>query len=306
MTYFMKRGLIAALSIFGIFFTFSFVLANFHSDINYKEIFRQRLQENLQSIKKQRDALRLKQEKLKEQPLRVRNLQRESGKDLRKSLSPQELRNRAKPLIDKFRADRNWLKSKERAEEFEAKVKELREQAKEKIKQRKQEFREKLSKIKKERHRRLAERLNERINEVNQRMSNAALHYLDALELVLGKIEARTSIVEEATGADLTSVREAITQASQRIADAREAVLAQKSKEYVIDIQSQETLGKDIRKSFQELRDDHRALREEVLRPLRGLVRDVMLTMKDAVKQSGKDAQDALEQKVSEKAVESE
>jgi chromosome segregation ATPase len=285
-------------TVLGLFLSYGFVLAYYHTEpFSAKResagSLEQQRQELKQKIEEQAETLKARQTQMRQQMQQLREAAPQATGEL---FSAEEMKKRALEHQERFKAERKKLheEAQKRKEEFEARAKEMRETTKEEMERRKQEFRQKLAQLKEERHRILAEKLSENINRVNQLRSDAALRYLDALELVLGKIEARIEIVEDGTEADLTQVREAITEARQRIAEAREAVLAQKGKEYVVHIGSQETLGQDIRKVMQELRDDHRKLRQEVLHPLRNLIRDVMLALKAAVEQQGEAAQDLL------------
>jgi len=163
----------------------------------------------------------------------------------------------------------------------------LRTEYAEEIAARKQQFEEKVRQMTEERHQQAAIRLSERVNLVNQNMTNGYFNYLNAIEIVLDKLETRTQIVGEATGFDMAAFLEEIASASIRIEDAREAVIAQKSKEYVIEIESETTLGADISATMQELRTDHASLRDNVLDPVRHLIRDLTQVLHDTVTAAG-------------------
>ena len=215
----------------------------------------------------------------------------------RETLSPEAKRERAREHMERFEAERERMVqgAQARREEQEDRVREKRDEMRDEMEQKRQEYREKLAQIREERHQQLAENLTQRMNQVNQNRSNAALNYLDALELVLSKIEARANFVQDATGVDLAAVKTKIAEARQLVNQTRDAVLAQKSKEYILEIESEGTLGQNIRNAMRQVRDDHKRLREEVLHPLRGLIKDIMMQLKDAVSQHGEAGESVLE-----------
>jgi predicted nucleic acid-binding Zn ribbon protein len=266
----------------GLFLSFGIASATVYKSVEQAQIenlnqtrqeFRKNVEAQIQQLKFQEE----KEQKLEQKEGEIQNLP-----------AAQRVTN-FKDLREKFFQERQIKK-----EELEARVKEMREANKKELEAKKKEFREKLSQILQERHKKLAENLSERINKVNQNMSDAALRYLEALELVLSKIETRVGIVAKTSGISLTSIQTEIDKARQKIEESKEAVLLQKSKEYVIEIRSQDSLGQDIRTAFQKLASDQRELKQNVLLPTRKLVHDVMQKIKTIIAQKG--AEELLEQ----------
>lgn len=135
----------------------------------------------------------------------------------------------------------------------------------EKIEKRREEFRQKLTQIKKENYRNLAQRLYENLNRVNKNMSNAEMNHLKALDSFLDRIEEKTNTDQEK-----------INLTRQKIAQAKEIISSQESKEYIIEITSENNLGKDIRKLIQELKEDHKNIRQNTIKPIHDLIKEII------------------------------
>lgn len=235
------------------------------------------------------------------QRLEIKN-QKQNILETNTTTTPQLLRERLRIHKDSFEAEKERLKQqiRERKEEFENRVQEMREMKKQEIEAKKQEFKEKLSQIKEERKKITTERISENINKVNQFHSDAELRHLDAIELVLNKIELRTKVIDEKTETDLTQIYNKIAEVKTRIEDARTTILNQKSKEYIIEFGSEETLGQNIREIIQQLKSDHRKIREEVLRNLREEVRNALQLLKEAVQGINTNSNELLNQDINE------
>jgi hypothetical protein len=184
--------------------------------------------------------------------------------------------------------------AEQRIQAAEEKALSLRAQNAEEIEAKKQQFQERVMQMTEERYQQAATNVSERVNAVNQNMTKSYFNYLDAIEMVLDKIEARAQIVGDATGSDMTAFLEEIASANIYIEQAREAVIAQKSKEYVAEIDSETTLGDDMSAIMQELRSDHASLRDNVLDPVRHLVRDLTQVLHDTVAAAGEEAEETL------------
>jgi hypothetical protein len=188
--------------------------------------------------------------------------------------------------------------AEQRIQTVEEKALSLRAQNAEEIEAKKQRFEEKVRQMTEERYKQAATNISERVNTVNQNMTRAYFNYLDAIEMVLDKIEARAQIVGDATGSDMTAFLEEIASANVHIEQAREAVIAQKSKEYVAEIDSETTLGTDMSAIMQELRSDHASLRDNVLDPVRHLIGDLTQILHDAVAAVGDETAETLNSQV--------
>jgi len=159
-------------------------------------------------------------------------------------------------------------------------IERIRKERDEQIQSKQDQFREKLEEIRDQRRRSLAERLAENINKLNNNLSSRYNGFLNAKELVLDKIEIRFEKIEEARGIDLTSTQDSISDARNLINIARTEVISQSAKTYVVSIQSEETLRNDFKTVMEELKNDHKILREEYIFPLRNLIREIMKTLR--------------------------
>jgi len=172
---------------------------------------------------------------------------------------------------------------KERRDAKQESILQLRENRAEEIRERQEAFRARLQEIPDQARRNRAERLAENINRVNENLSRRYEGFLGAMELVMDKIEIRIGRIEEANGVDLTLVYSKIEEFRGLIADAREAILEQQSKVYLVEIDSVETMMEDFRETMREMRNDHKALRVEVIDPLRTLVRDIVALLMEGL-----------------------
>lgn len=177
--------------------------------------------------------------------------------------------------------DLRFRETAERSAEVRDSVAQLRERQTEELRERREAFQSMVQEITDQARRERAERLADNINRVNENLSSRYNGFLSALELVLDKIEIRVGLTEDAAGVDLSTVYSMIDDGREAIADTREAILGQRAKVYLVDIESIETMQDDFRVTMQEMRDDHAALRAESIDPLRTLVRDIMTTLRD-------------------------
>lgn len=168
-----------------------------------------------------------------------------------------------------------WEKRLREREQHRHEVHERAAQNQEDIEARRQQMHEKIQQIRDEQRRRIAERLAEQMNRINERLTENYLHFIDRLHIILDKIESRAQRVG-------VSIDEALESARSTLVQLEEKVLAQQQKEYIVEIESMETLGEDFRRVKEELQGDHESLRVEV-RAAREVVREVFSALKDAV-----------------------
>ena len=172
---------------------------------------------------------------------------------------------------------------RERKEEFLQEVNQKREQVVTQVQERKILFEAKVQEIRNEKMRERANILSRNINRVNENLCKSYTGFLNALELVLEKIESRIQKIEDATGSDLTLVYEKAEEIRQMINLAWEGIAEQKSKHYLPELESEETIVQNFGDTIQQVHQDHRQLRETYISPLRQSIREVMLVLKDAV-----------------------
>ncbi len=179
-----------------------------------------------------------------------------------------------------------------RTMEMRSQVESIREERAEKDRVRQEEFKEKLQGIRDERRRVSAERLAENIDRLNRNLSSRYGGFLDAMELVLDKIEVRVAKIEESRGINLTETYIRIQDSRNLIERAREMVIEQATKSYIVTIESEETLRSDFSAVIRDLRNDHRVLRDQFISPLQNIIRDVMLTLRENVEVIGQDQEE--------------
>ncbi len=185
----------------------------------------------------------------------------------------------------------------------------IREERKEDVITRQEELKERIQGIRDERKRAVAERLAENIDRLNKNLSSRYNGFLNAMELVLDKIEVRIAKIEETRGVDLSEIYTRIQDSRNFIERAREQVIEQAAKSYIVVLESEETLREDFSASISDLREDHRALRDQFISPLRTIIRDVMETLKEEVGlanqgQEEVDGEEAAEEEVEEEGEE--
>lgn len=129
---------------------------------------------------------------------------------------------------------------------------------------RKEAFREKLAEIKDENKRIVVERINDKIANINERRTTHMTTVLEKLEGILARIKERTATAA-ANGKDVTNVNSAIDAAQRAIDAAKQAVNDQKAKEYVVSIETEETLRTTVGSTVSQLQADLRATHKLVV-----------------------------------------
>lgn len=148
----------------------------------------------------------------------------------------------------------------------EHRVQELRNEAMIQVEQKREEFREKVQSFSNEALRLRTEVLARNIERVNENLSQRYGGYLDALELILDKLETLDSFSEY----------DEVAEARVFISQARERIMEQRAKAYIVDLGPEETLRDDFQRTMNEMRRDHRQIMEEYISPLRSLIRNIM------------------------------
>jgi|SRR3989344_4360544 len=160
---------------------------------------------------------------------------------------------------------------------------EEREKQRERVEERRTEFESRIAEIRDEQRRRLAERIAENLNRVNDVLIGNYLRFLDHLGDLLDRMEDRAIKFGE-RGADISGVAPKVETARGEIESAKEMVLVQQEKVYVAEITSLDNLRDDFKKTAEEFRADHQAIRREVLSAAKDAVREAFTALKDAAK----------------------
>lgn len=152
---------------------------------------------------------------------------------------------------------------KAKRQEFKTELETKKEESKLKLTEMKVNFREGLNKIKNEGKKISTEKILDIIQALNTKLTDNLSEKLNKIENVLVSIESRISKAES-NGLDVTTVKAKVEKAKTAIALAREAVSAQASKVYEVNITDEASLKaemKDLRDTF---KTDIEAVREKV------------------------------------------
>lgn len=128
-----------------------------------------------------------------------------------------------------------------------------------------------------------AENLAKRINETNDNKTDAYLRYLDSLEKILDKIFVRVEKFEQEHDVEMNSIRNMKARVLQELDNAREAVLVQKAKVYVVKVDSVDSLGEAMRNTISQLQNDYKALRNKI-KTVHEAIKDLFRLLKDETK----------------------
>lgn len=142
-----------------------------------------------------------------------------------------------------------------RKEEFAEMMKEQREKTKKRIEEKQKTLREKLQDIKEDRRKAIVENIDKRLDALNEQKTSHYAKALDQMDAVLGRIEERVQRAE-AQEKDSAPAVAAITNAKNKIAAARSAVVVQAGKTYVITITTDAKLKDDVTKAREMLKAD--------------------------------------------------
>ncbi|MDP4009040.1 MAG: hypothetical protein Q8P71_01290 [bacterium] len=225
------------------------------------------------------------------QKMREQMLQEQRKEVEARQLQTNEVRamqqERAIVPMQNFQEKREHLlqEQQEKKEEVLLRVRERTTQAREDVEGRMEMARQKAAEVLDERKAEQAVRLNEQINKLNENLSRRYFGHLNALELVLEKVESRIALIEEAKGTDLSNARLVVEEARDRVAEAIEAIAVQQAKIYVVEIESLEGARQSHQMAFAELRTDHADLRDRVLGATRNLMRGIMFQLKASVEE---------------------
>jgi DNA repair exonuclease SbcCD ATPase subunit len=153
----------------------------------------------------------------------------------------------------------------EKAERAELKllIQEKQQEKRLEIQTKRQEFQAKLQEIKDERKQTIVENTDERLAEINLKATNRLSSAIEKLETLLDKFAER---VDEAKteGKDTSEAETAILEAESAIEEAKIAVAEQAAREYVAEIETEETLGSTVGQTVSSLRQDIKTTFESV------------------------------------------
>lgn len=204
--------------------------------------------------------------------------------DSKNNLLPGE---KQKGKVADFMETRNQkiTETQDRAMEMIKKAEDLRSEKREEIEEKKALFKERMGEIVDNQLRNRVERLSENINRVNENLSDRYTGLISAIEIILDKIESRLSKIEEERGVNLSNIYLMIDETRGLIENSRNEIINQKSKVYIVEISSEEELKTDFQSVMQELKNDHKNLREKNINSLRFTIRDIMKELRNTLSQ---------------------
>jgi hypothetical protein len=152
---------------------------------------------------------------------------------------------------------------KDQREAFRADLAQRREALKAKLDIEWKNLKDKLSKIKDERKKQIVETIAVRLAEINDSRLDVLAKFVDRLDAILLKIKTR---VDTATtnGKDTTKAKATIVTADNALKAARDAIKAQTSKTYPINVTTENTLRSVVSKARDALRADLEKVHEVV------------------------------------------
>lgn len=164
----------------------------------------------------------------------------------------------------RVRIERKMEEVQQKREEAELRLEEKKEAAEEERNRKREDFQNRLKEISDQRKQAIVERMDAKMNSLNENWTNHAIRVLERLAMILGKIEVRTDRLEENSGADVSSVREAILVARTTIEGAQEAVEEQAGKSYMFEIGEENNLGGSVSSTIAIVRADIKGMMDAV------------------------------------------
>jgi len=167
-----------------------------------------------------------------------------------------------------------------RREEIKERIENQKARTIEEIKQKRDELHERIQEMRDEKQRQRARDMAYRIEKMNEDISQRHSRHLEVIELVLDKIESRIMKSEESLKDVFLNQVDSVR---VMIEEARDKLIEQKSKTYIIELESQETVREDFQRTFENLREDHRKLRQETMIPIKEEVKKIFLDLKQSL-----------------------
>lgn len=127
------------------------------------------------------------------------------------------------------------------------------------ISQKRAQFKEELATLKDQRKANIIERVDTRLNDINKTRTTRMTARLDRMSLILDKISSKEAELKT-QGKDTTTLLNDIALATTAISSAKQAVITQSQKDYVINITSDTTLRSDAKSTVLQFQEDIHAV----------------------------------------------
>lgn len=134
----------------------------------------------------------------------------------------------------------------------------------------------------------VVDRLNKNLNNINKKMTEQMLKYLDRITAILTKLETRVNSAKPDVK-DVTAAKEAIADAKAAIDSATEAVKIQAEKDYTITISSESKARTDVQKVREQLHTDLKAVRQAVVDAKQAVANAIRVAKSGKIEVPGKE-----------------
>ena len=150
-----------------------------------------------------------------------------------------------------------------RREQLKKEIETRKEAAKTEVEQLRKAFSERITTIKDKKKQEIVKNIDKGIAEVNKARTEAMARQLTRMEEILGKKDEFVRQLE-AKGQDVSTAKTAITTALSAISSAKNAVVAQAAKEYVIGITTEKDLREMVEKTQTQFETDIKSVQAKV------------------------------------------
>lgn len=257
----LKKKFIYLLVILFLFITPTYLLATSDDEENIEDIDVTKVekQDKNEELKQKREE---EKQKLKEEKEKLKT-EREEKKE--------EIKTKREEVKQTF---------EERKEE----LKKIREEAKENFAIKREEFKNQLQEIKDSKKKAIVERVDNKITTLNQKHTDRFNTLLEKLNSILDRISSKADELK-GKGVDISSVDVTVQIAKDAIGVAQREITEQAGKDYIIEIDSESSLGNVVSSAFKEFREDMETLRGSI-KVARDAVHEAAKTLKDLIKSS--------------------
>lgn len=258
---------------------------------------------NIAEIEMQRQKIEEKRDLIAEEwPLKSSNIEINLPQQLQLRENITEQFQEQKNIFQGYMLEIKEGLSDQVKDEIKARQKQLIEESKKQIKNYKEEMRLRIQEMKIEKAKEMitykeelrqylqglwdqkkidkSEEFSDKINHLNEVYSDKYSGRLLALETVIDKMELRAEIME-LDGKDISEVLVCISAARQTILNAYEDISEQKNKIYKVEIEEGEAPGLMFQATLRELKEDHKLLRENIMKPVIGALKECLSALQE-------------------------
>lgn len=164
------------------------------------------------------------------------------------------------PIKEKFHERKENVASKtaerkEKITDHKVKVASFSAERKAKVASKEAELKNKLSLFRDKKKASLVEKINHRLLQINSKSTTHFQEMIDKMNKIVERLETKIA-TEEANGADVTSIRNAVSEAKAAITAAQTAVDTQTEKDYSVVVSTETKVSEDARLAKNNLHND--------------------------------------------------